>query len=95
MLVDGRQIFDSLFGGTLWGAWPFQLEDIDRIEVIRGPGGVTWGANAVNGVINIITKDPADQLGLTLSWSGGSRGTFKQHAGFGFREGKLRMRISG
>ncbi|MFQ5495756.1 MAG: TonB-dependent receptor plug domain-containing protein, partial [Phycisphaerae bacterium] len=60
VLVDGRQIYDSVFGGTLWGAWPFQLEDIERIEVIRGPGGVTWGANAVNGVINIITKDPAD-----------------------------------
>ncbi len=95
VLVDGRQIFDSLFGGTLWGAWPFQLEDIARIEVIRGPGGVTWGANAVNGVINIITKDPADQLGLTLSTSGGSRGIFKQHVGFGLQEGKLRMRISG
>ena len=95
VLVDGRQIFDSMFGGTLWGTWPFQLEDIARIEVIRGPGGVTWGANAVNGVINIITKDPADQLGLTLTTSGGSRGTFKQHVGYAFREGKLRMRISG
>lgn len=95
VLVDGRQIFYSLFGGTLWGAWPFQLEDIDRIEVVRGPGGVIWGANAVNVVINIVTKDPADQLGLTLSTSGGSRGTFKQHVGYGFQEGKLRMRISG
>lgn len=94
VLVDGRQIFDSLFGGTAWGAWPFQLEDIARIEVIRGPGGLTWGANAVNGVINIITKDPGDQLGLTLSLRGGSRGTFKQHIGYGVRDGKLRMRIS-
>jgi len=56
VLVDGRQLFDSLFGGTLWGSWPFQLEDIERIEVIRGPAGVTWGANAVNGVVNIITR---------------------------------------
>ncbi len=95
VLVDGRQIFDSLFGGTTWGAWPFQLEDIARIEVIRGPGGVTWGANAVNGVINVITKDPDDQLGLTLTFSGGSRGTFKQHVGYGYREGKLRLRLSG
>lgn len=94
VLVDGRQIFDSLFGGTLWGSWPFKLEDIARIEVIRGPGGVTWGANASNGVINIITKDPADQLGLTLSSSGGSRGTFKQYVGYGMSEGKLRLRLS-
>lgn len=95
VLVDGRQIFDSLFGGTLWGAWPFQLDDIARIEVIRGPGGVTWGANAVNGVINIITKDPADQLGLTITSGGSSRGSFKQRLGYGFSEGKLRIRISG
>jgi iron complex outermembrane recepter protein len=95
VLVDGREIFDALFGGTLWGSWPFQLEDIDRIEVIRGPGGVTWGANAVNGVINIITKDPSEQLGLTLTSSGGSRGTIKQHFGFGLQEGKIRLRISG
>ncbi len=95
VLVDGRQIFDSHFGGTLWGSWPFQLEDIERIEVIRGPGGVTWGANAVNGVVNIITKDPADQLGLTITLGGGSRGTQKEHIGYAFKEGKLRMRVSG
>ncbi len=95
VLVDGRQIFDSHFGGTLWNNWPFQLEDIERIEVIRGPGGVTWGANAVNGVINIITKDPADQLGLTLTSSGASRGSFKQHIGYGVKEGKWRLRLSG
>ncbi len=95
VLVDGRQIFDSHFGGTLWSNWAFLLEDIERIEVIRGPGGVTWGANAVNGVINIITKDPADQLGLSLTSSGGSRGTFKQYIGYGLQEGKLRLRLSG
>ena len=94
VLVDGRQIFDSLFGGTVWGSWPFQLEDIERIEVIRGPGGVTWGANAVNGVINIITKDPADQLGLTITTGGGSRGSHKEHVGYAFKDGKLRMRVS-
>ena len=95
VLVDGRQIYDSVFGGTIWHAWPFQMEDIERIEVIRGPGGVTWSANAVNGVINIITKDPADQQGTTLTIGGGSRGTFKQHIGHGFTDGKLRLRISG
>ncbi|MBU0719488.1 MAG: TonB-dependent receptor [Planctomycetes bacterium] len=95
VLVDGRQIFDSLFGGTLWGSWPFQLEDIERIEVIRGPGGVTWGANAVNGVINIVTKDPVDQTGVTLRLGGGSRGSFREYFGYGFQDDKLRMRVSG
>ncbi len=95
VLVDGRQIFDSIFGGTLWGSWPFQLEDIERIEVVRGPGGVTWGANAVNGVINIITKDPRDQLGLTTTAGGGSRGTHKEHLGYAWEDGRLRVRASG
>ncbi len=94
VLVDGRQIFDSLFGGTLWGSWPFQLEDIARIEVIRGPGGVTWGANAVNGVINIITKQPKDQQGWTITSRAGTRGEAKQHIGYGFTEANLSLRIS-
>jgi iron complex outermembrane receptor protein len=94
VLVDGRQIYDAVFGGTIWGGWPFQLDDIERIEVIRGPGGATWGADAVNGVINIITKDPADQLGTTLDLSAGSRGTHKEHLGYATVDGKLRLRIS-
>ncbi|MEP0847359.1 MAG: TonB-dependent receptor [Phycisphaerae bacterium] len=95
VLVDGRQIFDPFFGGTVWGSWPFQLEDIERIEVIRGPGGVTWGANAMNGVINIITKDPKDQAGLTATGGGGSRGANKEHLGYAFGDDKFRLRISG
>jgi len=94
VLVDGRQIFDSLFGGSLWGSWPFQLEDIDRIEVIRGPGGVAWGANAVNGVINVITKDPTAQLGTMLSLGGGSRGALKAHVGCAWAEHDTRLRLS-
>ena len=95
VLVDGRQIYDSWFGGTLWSSWPVQLEDIARIEVIRGPAGVTWGANAVHGAINIITKDPRDQRGLTFSATAGSRGSQKEHIGYGFGDDKLRFRISG
>ncbi len=95
VLMDGRPIYDPLYAGTAWGNWPFQLEDVARIEVIRGPGGVTWGANAVNGVINIITKDPKDQQGLTVTGGGGSRGTNREHAGYGFNDGKLRLRASG
>ncbi len=95
VLVDGRQIFDSIFGGCLWGSWPFQLEDIERIEVIRGSTGVTWGGNAINGVVNIVTKDPADQAGLTFTAGGGSRGTHKEHVGYALRDGRLRLRVSG
>lgn len=95
VLVDGRQIFDPLFGGTMWGNWPFQLEDIKQIEVLRGPAGVIWGSNAVNGVINIITKDPRDQVGATLLGGGGTQGMNKEYAGYGFEAGKVRMRVSG
>ncbi len=94
VLVDGRQIFDAHFGGTSWGVWPFMLEDIERIEVIRGPAGVVWGANAVNGVINVITKKPADQLGTTVTLTGGSRGTHKEYVGHAFTDDKLSLRVS-
>ncbi|NLX13457.1 MAG: TonB-dependent receptor [Phycisphaerales bacterium] len=95
ILVDGRQIYDPMFGGTLWYSWPFQLEDIERVEVIRGPGGIMWGPNANNGVINIITKKPSDQQGLTLVGKGGSRGMNREYVGYGLADEKLSMRISG
>jgi iron complex outermembrane recepter protein len=94
VLVDGRQLYDSFFGGTVWGGWPFQLEDIERIEVIRGPAGVTWGANATNGLINIVTKDPAEQLGTTVIARAGSRGSNKEYLGSAVQDGKLRIRAS-
>jgi iron complex outermembrane recepter protein len=56
VLIDGRAVYTGLFGGVNWDTQDVPLEDIERIEVIRGPGGAIWGANAVNGVINIITK---------------------------------------
>src|ERR1700683_1203582 len=56
VLVDGRSVYTTEFGGVYWDTLDLPLEDIERIEVIRGPGGSAWGANAVNGVVNIITK---------------------------------------
>jgi iron complex outermembrane recepter protein len=72
VLIDGRSVYTPLFGGVLWTAENVMLEDIDRIEVIRGPGGTIWGADAVNGVINIITKNSRDTKGTLLSTGGGS-----------------------
>src|SRR5438067_401590 len=72
VLIDGRVVYSPLFSGVYWDAQDVVLEDIDRIEVISGPGGTMWGANAVNGVINVITKR-ADQTQGTLLAAGGSR----------------------
>src|SRR4051812_23675201 len=56
VLIDGRSVYSPLFSGVFWDVQDTLMEDIDRIEVIRGPGATLWGANAVNGVINVITK---------------------------------------
>jgi iron complex outermembrane recepter protein len=67
VLIDGRTIYNPVFGGVLWEAHELLLADIARIEVIRGPGGTLWGANAVNGVINIITKHSRETQGNLVS----------------------------
>jgi len=72
ILVDGRTIYGPAYGGVNWGMQDVMLEDLDRIEVIRGPGASLWGANAVNGVINILSKSAKDTQGLLVSTSAGS-----------------------
>jgi len=76
--MDGRTIYNPSFAGVIWAAQDTMLEDIDRIEVIRGPGAALWGSNAVAGVINIITKHSSKTQGTLLS---GGAGT--EEKGFG------------
>ena len=72
VMIDGRTIYTPLFSGVFWDIQDYLLEDIDHIEVISGPGGTLWGANAVNGVINIITKSAKDTQGAYAEGGGGS-----------------------
>jgi iron complex outermembrane recepter protein len=72
VLIDGRNVYTPLFAGVNWRVQNLMLEDVERIEVIRGPGGTIWGTNAVNGVINIITKNSKDTRGVLTSVGGGN-----------------------
>ncbi len=72
VLMDGRSVYSTFQAGTFWDVQDTVMEDIDRIEVIRGPGGTVWGPNAVNGVINIITKKSQDTQGVLVSAGGGN-----------------------
>src|SRR6202162_3065305 len=72
VLIDGRSVYTPLFSGVYWNVQDVMLEDIDRIEVIRGPGATLWGANAVNGVINIITKKAKATQGAVVTAGGGN-----------------------
>jgi iron complex outermembrane recepter protein len=72
VMIDGRAVYSSLFAGTYWELQDTLLEDIDRIEVIRGPGGTLWGANAVNGIVNIITRSARNTQGGILKLGGGT-----------------------
>jgi len=83
VLMDGRSIYSPLFSGVMWEAEDTLLEDIERIEVIRGPGAAMWGANAVNGVINIITRHARDTQGNLLVASAGT----KERDSLAFRHG--------
>ena len=71
VLIDGRAVYTPLLGGVNWDVQDVPLEDIERIEVVRGPGGTLWGANAVNGVINILTKNALDTKGGLVTVLGG------------------------
>jgi len=75
VLIDGRSVYTPLYSGVYWDVQDLMLEDVDRIEVIKGPGGTLWGANAVNGVVNIITKNAKDTQGNLLTAGAGTEET--------------------
>ena len=83
VLIDGRAVYTPLIGGVNWDTQDVPLEDIDRIEVIRGPGATLWGANAVNGVINVMTKKAADTQGVLITAGGGTEGQVMATAQYG------------
>lgn len=73
VMVDGRTVYSPLFSGVFWDAQDFVPADIDRIEVISGPAGATWGTNAVNGVINVVTRAATETLGPSVTTTLGDR----------------------
>ena len=72
VMIDGRTVYTPLDAGVFWDVQNVLLEDVDRIEVVSGPGGTLWGANAVNGVINVVTKSAKETQGLLVEGGGGS-----------------------
>jgi len=92
VLIDGRAVYSPVFSGVQWDVQNMMLENIERIEVIRGPGATLWGANAVNGVINIITKNAKDTQGTMLTAAGGNQERIAGGARYGGTVGDLSYR---
>jgi iron complex outermembrane receptor protein len=93
VLIDGRSIYNRAFSGVFWDAELVPVEDIDRVEVIRGPGTSMWGANAVNGVINIVTRTTEDTEGGRLRVGAASNGGVSGYASWGAAAGDTRYRL--
>lgn len=88
VLIDGRTVYSPIFAGVFWDAENVPLDSIERIEIIRGPGAALWGANAVNGVINIITKAAANTQGAYVVAGAGSLGTTPEMVRYGGKMGR-------
>ena len=93
VLVDGRSVYSPLYGGIIWSDIPVAMDDIERIEVIRGPNSASYGANSFLGVINIITRHSAEAQGKFLSLSAG-RGREEAVARYGSKNGDLTYRLT-
>src|SRR5687767_7767212 len=87
VLMDGRSVYSPLHSGVFWDVQDAFLDDVDRIEVIRGPGGTLWGSNAINGVVNVISKDAEDTQGLLLMGGGGTEERGFGGIRYGFKAG--------
>ena len=92
--IDGRTVYTPLFGGVFWDVQDVLLEDVERIEVIRGPGATVWGANAVNGIINVITKSAKETQGIFIEAGGGNQRGFSSTR-YGSRSKNLAWRVYG
>jgi len=95
VMIDGRTVYTPLYSGVYWDMQDVVLEDIERIEVIRGPGAAIWGANAVNGVISIITKSACDTGGGFASIGGGSVDHSQLNVRYGMVQDRLAWRVFG
>ena len=86
VMIDGRVVYSPLFSGVFWEAQGVMLEDVDRIEVVTGPGGTLWGTNAMNGVINVVTRSAEETQGAMIDAGSGNHDTVVG-ARFGLRQG--------
>jgi iron complex outermembrane receptor protein len=92
VLIDARSIYNRAHSGVFWNTVDLLVDDIERVEVIRGPGGSMWGANAVNGVINVVTKTAADSQGGLVRLEAGTSDYSQGVARYGGRAGDLSYR---
>jgi len=95
VMIDGRAVYDPLFAGTYWEVQDFPIEDIERIEVVRGPGGALWGANAVTGVVNVIRKKAAASQGAAVSVASGTADPAVVGLRYGGTASGISYRLSG
>jgi iron complex outermembrane receptor protein len=94
VLIDGRSVYDPAFGGVSWADLPLAIEDINRIEVIRGPNAAAYGSNSFSGVINIITEYPSEQIGTLMKITAGSENTRQGLLRHADSVGKLDYRVT-
>ena len=95
VMIDGRTVYSPLFSGVFWDQQDVMLDDLDRIEVVRGPGGSLWGSNAVNGVINVVSKRASETQGTLVTAGGGAEERFNGSVRYGGTAGEGFYRVYG